>query len=421
MPGSTPVQRWGVIADDVTGACDVAAELRELGLEVAVLLGVPDAADVPADVDVAVVGLRTRTAPRDSAVADSIAAARALTDSGALRLYQKYCSTFDSTDDGMIGPVADALVAETAALGSLGTPATPHADRTVYLGHLFVGDRLLSESPLAHHPLTPMTDPDVVRVLGRQTPEPVRLVDLTALHAGRLPAAVGPGHVLVDALDDADLDLIAAAVDGLPVLPGGGAGLMTAIGRRLARGARPAASTEMPDGPGLVIVGSASAQTRAQLDRVGGPTVVVDALRAARHPAAAVASAVAAVRADLAEGRMPVVSAAHDATAIAAAQAELGVAAAAAAVEAALSGIARDAVAQLGVRRMLVAGGETSGAVTRELGIRSLRLTRRVDPGVAWAVGAATAVPGAPALGILLKSGNFGSADLFARAWRDPS
>jgi uncharacterized protein YgbK (DUF1537 family) len=416
-------ERWGVIADDVTGACDVAAELRELGLEVAVVLGVPDAAAIPRDVDAVVVGLGTRTAPREVAVADSLAAAAALREAGAGRWYQKYCSTFDSTDEGMIGPVADALVDAGGYRASVGTPATPHSDRTVYRGHLFVGDRLLSESPLAHHPLTPMTDPDLVRVLGRQTPRPVSLVDRRALGEGadavaaRLAAA--DGHVLADALDDGDLDVLAAAIDrpGIGVLPGGGAGLITALGRRV-RPAHGGVAAETPDaGARLVLAGSASARTREQLAAAGGPTVAVDAVRAADDRAGAVAEALAGIHADLEAGRLPIVSAGHDPEAIAAAQQRLGVTAAADAVETVLADVACAAVAELGVHRLLVAGGETSGAVTRALGLRALRLTRRVDPGVAWATGRATAVAGEPVVGVLLKSGNFGGVDLLTRAW----
>lgn len=416
-------ERWGVVADDVTGACDVAAELSELGLDVAIMLGVPHPDDVPRDADVVVVGLRTRTAPRATAVAESVAALRALRAAGLGRYYQKYCSTFDSTDEGMIGPVAEALLAETGARASVGTPATPHSDRTVYRGHLFVGDRMLSESPLASHPLTPMTDPDLVRVLGRQSTLPVRLVDLRAVRGGaeavRGALAAATGHVLVDSLTDDDLDSVAAALDA-GVLPGGGAGLITAIGRLTAadRPARaPVDDAAAITGGALVIVGSASSRTRQQVDHVGGPTVVIDAAQAAHDPAGAVATAIEGVQGDLGHGRLPVVSAAHDPGAIAAAQRALGVAAAAEAVEDALAGVAVKAVRRLGVRRLLVAGGETSGAVARALGIRSARLTARVDPGVAWAVGAATAVPGAPELAILLKSGNFGGVDLVARAW----
>lgn len=417
--------RWGVIADDVTGACDVAAELRELGLEVAVVLGVPDAADIPQDVDAVVVGLGTRTAPRERAVADSLAAASALRAAGATRWYQKYCSTFDSTDEGMIGPVADALVDAGGYRASIGTPATPHSDRTVYRGHLFVGDRLLSESPLAHHPLTPMTDPDLVRVLGRQTPRPVALIDHRTLGEGadavaeRLAHATG--HVLADALDDADLDVLAAAIDrpGLGVLPAGGAGLITALGRRIRPAHAGAAPGAADAGARLVLAGSASARTREQLAAAGGPTVVVDAVRAATDRAGAVAETLDGIRADLASSRLPILSAGHDAAAIAAAQARLGVTAAADAVEAVLAEVAHAAVAEFGVRSLLVAGGETSGAVTRALGLRALRLTRRVDPGVAWATGRATAVAGEPVLGVLLKSGNFGGVDLLTRAWEE--
>ena len=166
-----------------------------------------------------------------------------------------------------------------------------------------------------------------------------------------------------------------------------------------------------------MLAGSASAQSRAQLDHVGGPTVVLDAVRADRSPEREVAQALAAIRADLTNVRLPVVSAGHDADAVATAQRSLGIARAAELIEAALAAIAVAAVTDLGVRRLLVAGGESSGAVTRALGLRSLRLTRRVDPGVAWATGRATAVEGEPVLAVLLKSGNFGGIDLFERAW----
>jgi uncharacterized protein YgbK (DUF1537 family) len=286
-----------------------------------------------------------------------------------------------------------------------------------------VGDRLLSESPLAHHPLTPMTDPDLVRVLGRQTPRPVSLVDRRALGEGADAVAVrlaaAGGHVLADALDDADLDVLAAAIDrpGVEVLPGGGAGLITALGRRM-RPAHAGATPELPDaGARLVLAGSASARTREQLAAAGGPTVTVDAVRAAADRAGAVAEALAGICADLESGRLPIVSAGHEPEAIAAAQHRLGVAVAADAVEAVLAEVARAAVAELDVRRVLVAGGETSGAVTRALGLHALRLTRRVDPGVAWATGRAAAIAGQPVLGVLLKSGNFGGVELFTRAW----
>jgi uncharacterized protein YgbK (DUF1537 family) len=421
--------RWGVIADDVTGACDVAAELRAGGLEVAVALGVPAPGDLPEDVDVVVVGLGTRTAPRDRAVADSLAAADALAAAGYERWYQKYCSTFDSTDEGMIGPVGEALAQAAGLAGTAGTPATPHADRTVYRGHLFVGDRLLSESSLARHPLTPMTDPDLVRVLSRQTTLPVGSIPLRTVHAG--PAAVAaelaaaPPHALFDALDDADLDVIAAALDaddGAPParLAGGGAGLMAALGRRIA--ARPQLTPEsaaVDEGPGIVLVGSASDRTREQLAAAGGPTSTVDAARAVADSVVEADRVLGEVAGSLAHGIRPVVSASHDPLAIADAQRRLGTTVAATAVEDVLARVALGTVERLGVRRLLVAGGETSGAVTRGLGLHALRLTRRVDPGVAWATGVATAAEGSPVVGVLLKSGNFGGVDLFERAWTE--
>lgn len=416
--------RWGVIADDVTGACDVAAELRAIGLEVAVVLGVPADDDLPGDVDVVVAGLGTRTAPRERAVAESLAAAEALAAAGYGRWYQKYCSTFDSTDDGMIGPVGESLLSAAGLDGTAGTPATPHADRTVYRGHLFVGDRLLSESSLASHPLTPMTDPDLVRVLSRQTELPVGSIPLRTVHAGPAAVAAGlaaaPPHALLDALDDADLDVLAAALDpddgpAPRRLAAGGAGLITALGRRIARTPRPSTpAPEVPDGAGIVLVGSASDRTRAQLYAVGGPTATISAVAAVADPAAEAARVLALVVAQLRNGIRPIVSASHDRTAIAAAQAEFGTGVAANAVEDVLARVARGAVDRLGVRRLLVAGGESSGAVTRGLGLRALRLTERVDPGVAWAVGTAgTRTP----VAVLLKSGNFGGVDLFARAW----
>ncbi|MCG7287652.1 four-carbon acid sugar kinase family protein, partial [Cellulomonas sp. ACRRI] len=225
-PGGATGPRLGVVADDVTGACDLADAVRDAGGSAVVVLGVPGPGLAMPPCDAAVVALRTRTASVGQAVAESVAAASWLLDRGAAAIYQKYCSTFDSTDEGTIGPVADALL---DLLGpgavSVGTPATPRAGRTQYQGHLFVGDRLLSESSLRHHPLTPMTDPDLVRVLGRQTARPVGLLPRGGLRAtdpgGALARVVrdGAAHVLADALTDDDLDALARGGRG-----GGGGG-----------------------------------------------------------------------------------------------------------------------------------------------------------------------------------------------------
>lgn len=375
----------GVVADDFTGACDLAAAVSRAGLPAAVLLDLT--APVP-DTGCAVIALKSRTAPVAEAVAESTAAARALLGAGARRIYQKYCSTFDSTDAGNIGPVADALMAELGADTDLTTPATPEVGRTVYRGHLFVGDRLLSESPLRDHPLTPMTDPDLVRVLGRQTPRPVSR------------GVVGPGHIVLDATSDTDLDelarvLLERAATGQVDLWGGAAGLAAALARALAPAApAPAlAAAPVPAGRRLVVAGSCSEQTRAQVARFGGPSYRV-------HPGDA-AGALAFL--DSVEGTALVyTSAAPD-------QVDPD---AAALVEATLADVARASVERRGVGQLLVAGGETSGAVCRALGLRVLDIREHVAPGLAWC----SPRPD-PGLRVLLKSGNFGADDLFEEAW----
>jgi uncharacterized protein YgbK (DUF1537 family) len=193
---------------------------------------------------------------------------------------------------------------------------------------------------------------------------------------------------------------------------------MTAIGRTLTpRSADGRSGEAVGVGLGIVLAGSASAQTRAQLAAAGGATVELDAVRASRDPAAVIDETLAAIASTLAAGSLPIVSAGHDPASVAAAQSELGTEAAAHAVEHALAEVARRSVGELGVRRLLIAGGETSGAVARVLGVRAMTLRQRVDPGVAWATGRATALPGSPAVALLLKSGNFGGTDLFTRAW----
>lgn len=442
--------RLGVVADDVTGACDLADAVRDAGGSAVVVLGVPDPGlDLPS-CDAAVVALRTRTTPAAQAVAESVAAASWLLGRGAAAVYQKYCSTFDSTDEGTIGPVADALLdllgADTV---SVGTPATPRAGRTQYQGHLFVGDRLLSESSLRHHPLTPMTDPDLVRVLGRQTPRVVGLLPWGALHgpdaAGALADVLGGGaaHVLVDALTDEDLDALARVVGAAggagprgagpvagagagpggravdlqrPVLLGGAAGFAAALARAWphdrARAADPAPRST--GGRALVVSGSCSARTREQVARFPGPRVALDADALAADPDGALAVVLRDLAAAYADGPGPVlVSSSADPDAVRGTQERLGVRRAAEVLEHAAGEVAARAVRDLGVGRLLVAGGETSGAVAAALGLGVLRVGPAAAPGVPWMV----PVDG-PDVAVLLKSGNFGGPDLFRTAWK---
>ncbi|WP_222856236.1 3-oxo-tetronate kinase [Microbacterium jejuense] len=411
----------GVIADDITGACDVAAGVTAAGLRAEVRLGVPDPSGRPA-AECVIVALKSRTAPVETAVADSVATARTLREWGARRLYQKYCSTFDSTDRGNIGPVADALVDGTGAdAASVGTPVTPAVGRTMHRGHLFVGDRLLSESSLADHPLTPMRDPDLVRVLGRQTPHRVGLVPLEVVHAG--PGAVvrrlrelradDVRHVLVDAVEEGDLDVAAAALAASDDLVlGGAAGLAVALARRLATAEAPAAEPA-PQGRGLILSGSGSERTRAQIAAFAGPRYSLDVDALVDAPEVVVDDAVAFVA--RARG-LPLVSATAEPDVVARVQQRWGREQAAALVEDALARVAAAAVERLGVRRILVAGGETSGAVAAALGVPALRVRRVAAPGVAWTT--ATDAAGRT-LDLCFKSGNFGGTDFFTTAFEE--
>jgi uncharacterized protein YgbK (DUF1537 family) len=400
----------GVVADDLTGAADLADAVVEQGAAATVTVGVPSRAGG----DCVVVALKSRTAPRSVAVADSLAAARWLRDAGCTTLYQKYCSTFDSTDEGNIGPVADALRALVGATVTVGTPATPRVGRTVYNGHLFVGRQLLSESPLRDHPLTPMRDPDLVRVLGRQTDSPVTLVDWPTVAAG--PDSVAEaiagatGHVLVDALTEADLDTAAVALRSrTDVVVGGAAGLAAALAR--VRGGRAPASARnvpaVPDGRRLIVSGSCSARTREQVDRFPGPRIPLSPADLRADFAGTVRSVLSAVDDAYRASTGPVLvssSAPPDQVARDERSPVL--------LEAAAAEIAVRAVDSLGVRRLLVAGGETSGAVVAALGLNGLRVGPAAGPGLPWLVPDA-----GPRLAVLLKSGNFGDPDLFTVAW----
>jgi uncharacterized protein YgbK (DUF1537 family) len=408
----------GCIADDFTGATDLANNLVREGMRVVQAIGVPTA---PIDgVDAVVVALKSRTAPVAEAVAQSLAAARWLRQHGARQLYFKVCSTFDSTSQGNIGPVAEALVGFTAASRVPVTPAFPATGRTVYLGHLFVGEQLLSDSPMRHHPLTPMTDSNLVRVLQAQcASERVGLVAQREVSAGaaaiaqQLERLAGQGTrlAIVDATSDADLRVLAAASRDLPLVVAG-SGL--AIGIPAQHGLAPSsAAAALPPARGrrAVVSGSCSAATNAQVAHLkaqGGAAFAVDPLRiAANEDVAAEALAFALPR--LASGPV-LVHATAEPDAVRAVQQQLGAARAGALVEATLARVAAGLV-DGGVGQLLVAGGETSGACVQALGLTRLRIGPQIDPGVPWCH--------APErdLHLALKSGNFGGVDFFSRAF----
>jgi uncharacterized protein YgbK (DUF1537 family) len=386
----------GAVADDVTGATDLCAALARAGLRPVQVIG-SEPVEIP-DCDALVVALKSRTAPVAQAVADSLRALELLEKLGAERIFFKYCSTFDSTDEGNIGPVADALLDTLGESFTVACPAYPENGRTVYLGHLFVHGRLLSESSLAHHPLTPMTDPDLVRVLGRQAKGTVGLLERgdrarVERRIGELRAA-GARYAIADAIDDDDLRALGEACAGLRLVTGA-AGLGEAVARALGRDAAPA-SAGRPAGPAAVIAGSCSQATMAQVERMAEDHT---ALRL--DPAGDVAGVANAAVAALADGPVLVYSTAPPDEVVPGAGER---------VERMLGEVARSLV-DAGVRRLVVAGGETSAAVVHALGIRVLRVGEEIARGVPWMT-----TTGEPPLALALKSGNFGGPGFFLEA-----
>ena len=415
----------GCIADDFTGGTDLANNLVRAGMRTVQVIGVPEG-DAP-DCDAVVVALKSRTAPVAEAVAQSLAAARWLRAQGATQIYFKVCSTFDSTPQGNIGPVTEALMDALGAEFVVITPAFPENGRTIFKGHLFVGDLLLSDSPMKHHPLTPMTDANLVRVLQAQLSRArgrrVGLVDHRIVAQGveaigrRIAAlqAEGVSMAIVDGVADDDLRTLARAAAALPLVVAG-SGL--AIGIPALHGLQPDARTALlppAGGARAVVSGSCSAATHAQVTAFlasGGEGFAIDPLQLAAGREL-VAEALAWARPRLGAAPLLVYATAEPA-AVRAVQQQLGAEAAGALVEQALSRIAQGLV-QAGVGQLIVAGGETSGACVQALGITQLRIGPQIDPGVPWCH-AATPVRTA-GLHLALKSGNFGGPDFFHRAF----
>ncbi|WP_413797204.1 3-oxo-tetronate kinase [Streptomyces iranensis] len=411
--------RLGCVADDFTGATDLANNLVRAGMRVVQLIDVPPpGAERPVDADAVVIALKSRTVPAADAVGASLRALAWLRSAGAEQIYFKYCSTFDSTPAGNIGPVTEALMDALGTDFTVATPAFPDNGRTVFKGHLFVGDVLLSASGMRDHPLTPMTDPNLVSVLGAQTTRAVGLIDHTVV--GRDAAAVraridelreqGAGIAIADAVSNDDLVRLGAAVRGMPLVTAG-SGL--AIGLPANWGFTPshaAAQLPPPGGHRAVISGSVSAATNQQVQeflRTGRPAFSVDPLRVAAGEDVS-GEALAFAEARLAAG--PVLFYSTEAPeAVRTVQTRLGAAEAGELVERTLARVAEGLVRR-GVRQLVVAGGETSGAVVRALGITGLRIGPQIDPGVPWC---AAALPGGDTLHITLKSGNFGGPGFF--------
>ena len=413
----------GCIADDFTGATDLANNLVRAGMRVVQTIGVP-AHPLDADVDAVVVSLKSRTIAPAEAAQQSVDALAWLRAQGVQQIYFKYCSTFDSTPTGNIGPVTDALMDALGTDFTIATPAFPDAGRTVFKGYLFVGDVLLHESGMQDHPLTPMTDASLLRVLQSQTRHKVGLIDYRDVAQGeaairsRIAAlrAEGVGIAVADAISNADLQRLAAAVSDMPLVTAG-SGL--AIGLPANFGIAPnAAASALPASKGLkaIISGSCSRATNAQVAnfiQAGSPAIALDPLSLVDDSDAAIQKALAWAYPRLADGPVLIYTTTtpEDLKQV---QRRLGVQQAGEQVEQALARIAQG-LAHAGVRQLVVAGGATSGAVVQALGMDQLQIGAQIDPGVPWC--AARSKVAGDLIHIALKSGNFGTPDFFSKAF----
>jgi uncharacterized protein YgbK (DUF1537 family) len=407
--------RLGCLADDYTGASDVATALSRAGRRTLLLLGVPEAAVETEAADAIVVAAKIRTAPVAVAVETAERAAAWLTAAGAERLYFKYCSTFDSTPDGNIGPIADALLDAVDATLTVVCPAAPEHGRTIYQGHLFVGANLLSDTPMRDHPLTPMRDSSLLRLLAPQTGRAVGLVahehvragaTAVARELGRLRAE-GAAYAVVDALDDGDLRTLARACQGMRVVTGA-AGLAPHLDvAAVATEAAAAPEPGVPTGPAAILAGSCSAATLEQVARARErlPSLRLDPRRS-DDPERLMAECVRWLDENLGDDPVMIYSSAKPGERSADA---------AETVERVLGAAARELVAR-GVRRIVVAGGETSAAVADAVGVSACRVGREEAPGVPWLF-----AEDGRGLALLLKSGNFGDPELLVRACERPA
>ncbi|MDQ0081452.1 uncharacterized protein YgbK (DUF1537 family) [Variovorax boronicumulans] len=413
----------GCIADDFTGATDLANNLVRAGMRVVQAIGVPEG-PLDADVDAVVVALKSRTIAPAEAIAQSLDALRWLQAQGAKQIYFKYCSTFDSTAQGNIGPVTEALMDALQCDFTIATPAFPDNKRTVFKGYLFAGDVLLNESGMQNHPLTPMTDPNLVRVLQAQCKRKVGLIDYTVVARGATAIderivqlkAEGVSIAIVDAVSNDDLLRMGPALAKMPLLT---AGSGVAIGLSANFGLAPSSqASALPKAGGktAVVSGSCSLATNRQvLDFIqrGGAAMAVDPLRIAAG--VDVAAEVLAWATPLIDKGPVLVYSTAEAGAVKSVQGRLGVEEAGAMVERTIAAIARGLV-ERGVHQLVVAGGETSGACVQALGIAQMQIGPQIDPGVPWCHARSDAAPEA-GVHIALKSGNFGSDDFFTKAF----
>jgi len=411
----------GCIADDFTGATDLANNLVRAGMRVVQTIGVPNA-PLSAEVDAVVVALKSRTIAPQDAIDQSLQALQWLQGQGAQQIYFKYCSTFDSTAQGNIGPVTEALMHALQTDFTIATPAFPDNGRTVFKGYLFVGDVLLNESGMQHHPLTPMVDANLVRVMQAQCKSKVGLLSHKTIAQGTASIGQeitnlkqqGVRIAIVDAVSNDDLMRLGPALKGMPLVTAG-SGVAIGLPQNFGLSPTPHASV-LPKASGLqaVVSGSCSQATNRQVAHFkasGRPTFLIDPLHLKGSWEDLVQEALAWAQGHLATGPVLVYSTATPES-VQAVQSQLGVEAAGHQVEQALAAIARGLLQQ-GVHQLVLAGGETSGACVQALSIEQLQIGPQIDPGVPWCH-AHTPMGG---VHITLKSGNFGTDDFFTKAF----
>lgn len=406
----------GAIADDFTGATDVAVALRRRGIRTVLFFGVPRE-EAGAELDAVVIALKTRTVARDDAVARSLSALEWLRAHGVRQVYFKYCSTFDSTAEGNIGPVLDALADALDVPVVAMTPSSPEHGRTQYNGYLFVGDVLLGESPMRHHPLTPMTDSYLPRVLEGQSAYRAGVVTLAQVRRGELGRRLaelrseGVRYALVDAIEDADLAAAGRELADAPLVAGA-AGLAGGLAAARARAEYDDTAGAVPEGAAAVLAGSCSARTLEQVGAMieaGRPAYRLDAL-ADPDPASLAAGALTWYD-SLGQGSgAPLVYSSVEPAALRHVQDVLGGERSAAILESALGRVAQGLV-ERGVTRVISAGGETSGAIVSALGVSGGVIGPEAARGVPW-------IFTSSGLSLLLKSGNFGEPGLLLDASR---
>jgi uncharacterized protein YgbK (DUF1537 family) len=408
----------GAIADDFTGASDLANTLAKGGMATTQFVGVP-AGNAPGDCEAGVVALKTRSIAPEEAIRQSLEAADWLKAQGCEQFLFKYCSTFDSTPEGNIGPVAEALLDRLGADLAVVCPVFPATGRRLFMGHLFVGDKLLSESGMEKHPLTPMTDPNIRRWLRLQTKGEVGLITLDTVRAGgqKLAEAFeaerrkGVRLVVTDAVADSDLMALGAALARHRLVTGG-SGIALGLPENFRRAGKLAGKSmaeAVAKGPAVVLCGSCSIASQRQVAAYlkSHPGLALDPAKL-MDGSMSVDKAADWIAAQ--NGATPIVYSTTDPASVANAQQSFGREEIAGKVEHFFAGLVRKLV-DSGVRRVVVGGGETSGAVVEALGVTSMSIGEEIDPGVP----ALVADRNGP-LGLALKSGNFGAEDFFEKA-----